>query len=107
MMSWIFLLLAGAFEIAFTTALKKSNGFSFERPQYIVVFTFFALTSFGFLNLALRGISLSTAYAVWTGIGVGGTILVGMLWFDESLNGLQMFFLGTLFVSIVGLKLVS
>lgn len=106
-MSWIYLLLAGIFEIAFTTALKKSDGFSFDRPQYIVVFTFFALVSFGFLNLALRGISLSTAYAVWTGIGVGGTVLVGMFWFHESITGLQLLFLATLCVSIVGLKVVS
>lgn len=106
-MSWLFLILAGIFEIAFTTALKKSNGFSFERPQYIVVFTFFALVSFGFLNLALRGISLSTAYAVWTGIGVGGTVIVGMLWFNEHLSGMQMLFLATLCISIVGLKAVS
>ena len=106
-MSWVYLLLAGVFEIAFTTALKKSNGFSFERPQYIAVFTFFALTSFGFLNLALRGISLSTAYAIWTGIGVGGTAIVGYFWFHEMLSGLQILFLSMLFVSIVGLKLVS
>ncbi len=106
-MSWIFLLLAGVFEIAFTTALKMSNGFSFERPKYIVVFTFFALISFGMLNLAMRGISLGTAYAVWTGIGAAGTAIVGVFWFNDTLSALQVFFLTLLIASIVGLKVVS
>ena len=106
-MSWFFLILAGVFEIAFTTSLKMSNGFSFERPKYIVVFTFFALASFGMLNVAMRGISLGTAYAVWTGMGVAGTAIIGYFWFDDTLTLLQMVFLTTLIVSIIGLKLVS
>lgn len=106
-MSWIFLVLAGLLEIGFTTALKLSNGFSLDRPKYILVFGAFALASFFFLNLAMRGISLGTAYAVWTGIGAAGTALVGMLYFGEVPSGLQLFFLGLLIASIIGLKLVS
>lgn len=106
-MSWVYLVLAGLLEIGFTTALKLSNGFSLERPKYILVFGAFALGSFFLLNLAMRGISLGTAYAVWTGIGAAGTALVGMMYFGETLNVLQVCFLSLLIVSIIGLKLVS
>jgi len=106
-MSWFYLILAGLFEIGFTTALKLSNGFSLERPKYILVFGAFALTSFFLLNLALRGISLGTAYAVWTGIGAAGTAIVGAWYFGESLSIAQIAFLGLLIGSIIGLKLVS
>ncbi len=106
-MSWFYLVLAGLLEIGFTTALKMSNGFSLERPKYILVFTAFALSSFFLLNLAMRGISLGTAYAVWTGIGAAGTAIVGVYWFNDALSTSQIFFLAMLIVSIIGLKLVS
>jgi quaternary ammonium compound-resistance protein SugE len=106
-MSWVYLVLAGLLEIGFTTALKMSNGFSFERPKYILVFGAFALASFFLLNLAMRTISLGTAYAVWTGIGAAGTAVVGVLFFGEITNIPQIFFLCLLIASIIGLKLVS
>jgi len=106
-MSWFYLLLASAFEIGFTTALKMSNGFSLERPKYIAVFIIFALSGFGLLNLAMREIPLGVAYAVWTGIGAAGTAVVGVCWFSDTLTSLQVFFLVLLIVSIIGLKLVS
>jgi quaternary ammonium compound-resistance protein SugE len=106
-MSWVFLILAGIFEIGFTTALKMSGGFSFSKPGYIVIFTCFALVSFGFLNLAMRGISLGTAYAVWTGMGAFGTAIVGYLYFGDSMSMLKVFFLTMLIFSIIGLKAVS
>ena len=106
-MSWVYLVFAGLLEIGFTTALKLSNGFSLERPKYILVFGAFALASFFLLNLAMRGISLGTAYAVWTGIGAAGTALVGVMYFGEALSAAQIGFLGLLIGSIIGLKLVS
>ncbi len=106
-MSWFYLVIAGLLEIGFTTALKLSNGFSFERPKYILVFGAFALASFFLLNLAMRTISLGTAYAVWTGIGAAGTAVVGAWFFHETLTSLQIFFLCLLIASIIGLKLVS
>jgi quaternary ammonium compound-resistance protein SugE len=106
-MSWTFLILAGIFEIAFTTSLKMSGGFSFNKPGYIVIFTCFALVSFGFLNLAMRGISLGTAYAVWTGMGAFGTAIIGYVWFGDSMSFLKIVFLTMLIVSIIGLKAVS
>ncbi len=106
-MYWTFLILAGVFEIGFTTSLMASGGFSLHRPGYIVVFTSFALASFGFLNLAMRGISLGTAYAVWTGMGAFGTAMVGYLFFQDTLSPWKILFLTTLILSIIGLKAVS
>lgn len=106
-MSWTFLILAGLFEIGFTTSLMASGGFSIHRPWYIVIFTSFALASFGFLNLAMRGISLGTAYAVWTGMGAFGTAIVGYWFFQDTMNPMKILFLTTLIISIIGLKAVS
>jgi quaternary ammonium compound-resistance protein SugE len=106
-MSWFFLILAGVFEIGFTTSLKMSGGFSFHKPGYIVIFTLFALASFGLLNLALKGISLGTAYAVWTGMGAFGTAIIGYVWFGDPMSMLKAFFLTLLIGSIIGLKAVS
>jgi Membrane transporters of cations and cationic drugs len=106
-MHWFYLLLAGLLEIGFTTTLKLSNGFSLSRPGYIVAFTALALASFGMLNKALASIPLGTAYAVWTGIGAFGTVVVGILFFGEPQSLWRLLFLTLLIGSIIGLKLVS
>ena len=74
-MGWIFVLLAGLFEIGFTTSLKLSENFTHLWPS--LAFVVFAALSFGLLTNAIRFIPLGTAYAVWTGIGAVGTALVG------------------------------
>ena len=105
MSSWIYLLLAGCFEIGFTTFMKLSNGFS--RWPYTVAFSACALLSFGFLNKSVTGISLGTAYAVWTGLGAFGTAIVGIAFFKDSSDVWRVFFLSTLIISIIGLRVVS
>lgn len=104
---WVYLILAGLLEVGFTTSLKLSNGFSLQRPGYIVIFTIFALASFATLNKALTGISLGTAYAVWTGIGAFGTAAVGILWFEDPVTFPRLLFLSLLILAIIGLKIVS
>lgn len=106
-MAWVYLLLAGIFEIFFTTMMKLSNGFSMERPVYVVLFCLFALCSFSMMNLAIKGIPLGTAYAIWTGIGVLGTTVMGIVFFHDPTDWLRLLFLGMLLVSVIGLKLVS
>ncbi len=106
-MSWLYLILAGVLEIGFTTTLKLSGGFSFQRPVYIALFTLFALASFGALNKSLADIPLGTAYAVWTGIGAFGTAVVGILFFSDPVTALRLLFLTLLIASIIGLKVVS
>ena len=104
-MAWIYLLLAGGFEIGFTTCLKLSEGFSRLVPS--VLFVFFAAISFLLLTKAMKAIPLGTTYAVWTGIGAFGTAIVGMLFFRDPVSFWRVFFLTALVACIVGLKLVS
>lgn len=102
---WIYLVLAGSFEIGFTTFMKLSNGFS--RIPYTVAFAVCAILSFVLLNKATTAIPLGTAYAVWTGIGAAGTAIVGIAFFKDPAETWRIIFLTTLIGSIVGLKFVS
>jgi quaternary ammonium compound-resistance protein SugE len=104
-MAWVYLLLAGCFECAFTTCLKLSNGLT--KPGWSVAFVLLSIVSFGLLTLAAQKIPLGTAYAVWTGIGAVGTAAVGIIWFNDPATFWRLFFLSTLIGSLVGLKLVS
>jgi quaternary ammonium compound-resistance protein SugE len=104
-MHWFYLILAGMFEISFTTCLKLSNDFT--NVKWSIGFFISITLSFLFLNKAIQGIPLGTAYAVWTGIGAVGTALAGVLFFAEPVFFWRMFFLVTLIGSIVGLKVVS
>jgi quaternary ammonium compound-resistance protein SugE len=102
---WTALIVAGCFEVGFTSFLKLSDGFT--RPIYVALFIITAALSFAALSIAVRTIPLGTAYAVWTGIGAFGTAIVGMAFFKDPASLPRLFFLGTLILSIIGLKLVS
>ncbi|MFQ6342395.1 DMT family transporter [Campylobacter sp. VTCC 70190] len=104
-MSWIFLLIAGCLEIFGVITMKKlvSTG---KKIFLLVILVQFAL-SFGFLSLAMREISMATAYAIWTGIGAGGGVIVGILFFKENKSFAKLFFLFLILASSVGLKLLS
>jgi quaternary ammonium compound-resistance protein SugE len=104
-MAWFILIIAGLFEVGFTTCLKLSNNFSDWR--WTVGFLVCATLSFVFLSKAVQTLPLGTSYAVWTGIGAAGTALVGIFFFRESSDFWRVFFISTLIVSIIGLKLVS
>lgn len=104
-MAWAFLITAGLFEIGFTTALRFSAGFTKLVPT--LLFVLFAALSFYFLERAAREIPLGTAYAVWTGIGAVGTVIVGAAFFGEPVSFVRFIFIATLIGSIVGLRLVS
>ncbi|TGL60915.1 DMT family transporter [Leptospira sarikeiensis] len=104
-MNWIQLVLAGFFEVGFTTCMKLSDGF--KDWKYSLGFLFFSILSFYFLNKATQGISLGTAYAVWTGIGAAGTAIIGILFFGDSINLWRVFFLSTLILSVIGLKFLG
>lgn len=105
MTAWAILILAGCFEISFTTFLKLSENFTVYR--YTAAFAVCAILSFGLLNKAIQTIPIGTAYAVWTGIGAAGTVVVGILFFKEPADFWRLFFLVLLIGSIAGLKFVS
>ncbi|MDZ4844246.1 MAG: multidrug efflux SMR transporter [Chitinophagales bacterium] len=104
-MPWLILIVAGLFEVGFTTCLKLSNNFS--DWKWSVGFFFCITLSFLLLNKAVQTIPLGTGYAVWTGIGAVGTVIIGMLFFKEPTDFWRLFFIFSLIGSVVGLKLVS
>lgn len=104
-MSWIYLLIAGVFEISFALSLKYSE--SFSRPVPTVLFIVFTILSYFFLDKAITHIPLGTAYAVWTGIGAAGIAAIGIIVLKEPAEFWRIFFIFTLIGSIIGLKFVT
>ncbi len=104
-MAWVYLLIAGAFEVATTTMYRYTDGLTRIGPT--VAFFVLGLVSFYFLNRALASIPIGTAYAAWTGIGAAGTVLIGVAFYNEPATIARLVLLTLLIGSIVGLKLVS
>ncbi|ASF39055.1 QacE family quaternary ammonium compound efflux SMR transporter [Halobacillus halophilus] len=104
-MAWIFLLIAGASEVIGITGLnlilRNKNVLSF------LVLLVGMVSSFGFLSFAMQSLPMGTAYAIWTGIGTVGSVLVGILFFGESKNWLRIVFMAMVLSAAVGLKLIS
>ena len=105
MSAWVYLIFAGVLEVGFASMIKLTENFTKLVPT--LVFLVFACGSFYALTKAVETIPIGTAYAIWTGIGAFGTIVIGILFYSESAGLLRLFFLFTLIASIVGLKLVS
>jgi len=104
-MAWVYLFVAGLFEVLWAVGLKYTEGFTRLWPT---IGTVAAMTvSLGLLGLALRSLPLGTAYAIWTGIGTVGTVIIGVLVFQESSDALRLACIGLIVAGIVGLKLVS
>ncbi len=107
-MNWIILIIAGLFEVGFTTCLGKAKETSGSTSILWIVGFFISLSiSMYLLYKASQHLPLGTAYAVWTGIGAVGTVLIGILIFKEPATFWRIFFIATLIGSIVGLKFVS
>lgn len=107
-MNWILLIIAGCFEVAFAACLAKAkistgNQVYFWYGAFLVCLT----VSMVLLVKATQTLPIGTAYAVWTGIGAAGTVIVGILFFKEPADFWRLFFLSTLIISIAGLKFVS
>jgi quaternary ammonium compound-resistance protein SugE len=107
-MNWIILITAGLFEVAFAFCLGKAKETTGNEMYFWYLGFLFALClSMGLLIKATQTLPIGTAYAVWTGIGAVGTVLVGIFVFKEPITFLRLFFLTTLIGSIIGLKAVS
>ncbi|PQJ16961.1 DMT family transporter [Nonlabens tegetincola] len=107
-MKWIILIIAGLFEVAFAFCLGKAKESSGTLMyMWYAGFLVSLCVSMGLLIKATQSLPIGTAYAVWTGIGAVGTVLVGIFVFKEPVTFLRLLFLITLIASIVGLKVVS
>jgi quaternary ammonium compound-resistance protein SugE len=104
-MAWVTLIIAGLFEVGFTTCLKLSD--NFQHKGWAAGFFACITMSFLLLNRSIQTIPIGTGYAVWTGIGALGTVIIGITLFKEPADFWRMFFLILLIGSILGLKLVS
>jgi quaternary ammonium compound-resistance protein SugE len=104
-MGWVYLILAGIFEICFAASLKYSESFTKLVPT--ILFIVFTVLSYYFLDKALGTIPLGTAYAIWTGIGAFGIAVIGILFLKEPVDFWRLFFIITLIGSIIGLKFTA
>ena len=107
-MNWILLIIAGLFEVGFATYLGKAKETTGNLSYFWYIGFLTCLTiSMVLLVKATKELPIGTAYAVWTGIGAIGTVLIGIFVFKEPATFWRVFFLTTLILSIVGLKFVS
>jgi quaternary ammonium compound-resistance protein SugE len=104
-MKWILLVIAGLLEVSWAVGLKYSHGFTKLVPSIFTILGMIA--SFYFLSLALKNLPLGTAYAIWTGIGTVGTVILGIFLFKESIDLIRSIFIGFIIIGIAGLKIVS
>lgn len=107
-MNWIILIVAGLFEVAFASCLEKA-----KVSHGTAVYWWYAgfgvslIISMGLLMKAVQTLPIGTAYAVWTGIGAVGTVLVGVFVFKDPMTFWKLFFITTLIGSIIGLKAIA
>lgn len=107
-MNWIILVVAGLFETGFAFCLGKAKeSVGASATMWTVGFYFSLSISMYLLYKATQTLPIGTAYAVWTGVGAIGTVVVGILFFKEPSDFWRLFFLTTLIGSIIGLKMVS
>lgn len=104
-MSWLLLIVAGLLEVGWAVGLKYTEGFSRFWPS---VWTLLAmLLSISLLGLAMRDLPVGTAYAVWTGIGAVGTVIVGIYLLGDPATAGRLISIGLILLGIIGLKLSS
>ena len=104
-MAWVYLIIAGIFEVVWATGLKYSHGFTKLYPSLITLGGM--AVSFYLLSLAVRSLPIGTAYAIWTGIGALGAVLLGIFLFHEPVSVWRIVFLCLILTGILGLKLTS
>lgn len=104
-MAWVYLIVAGFFEIGFALGLKYSEGFSRLWPT--VGMAVAGGISFYLLSIAMRSLPVGTAYAVWTGIGAAGTVILGILFLKESSDLIRLLSITLIIVGVVGLRFSS
>lgn len=102
-MSWLILFVAGLFEIVWAIGLKYTEGFTRLVPSVITLLA--AAISFGLLGLAMKTLPVGTAYSVWVGIGAAGTVLMGIVLFNEPVNALRIGSVVLIVLGVLGLKL--
>jgi quaternary ammonium compound-resistance protein SugE len=104
-LAWVILIVAGLFEVGWAIGLKYSQGFTRLWPSLATAASM--IVSLALLGIALRTLPLGTGYAVWTGVGAVGTVILGIVLFGESTDLPRLFCVGLTVAGILGLKVVS
>ena len=104
-MKWLYLFIAGALEITWAITMKMSDGFTVLIPAVITGIGYIA--SAVFLSVALKQLPIGTAYAIWTGMGIVGTSVLGVFLFQEKLTVPQVICVMLIVVGITGLKILA
>jgi quaternary ammonium compound-resistance protein SugE len=104
-MAWVYLVVAGLFEITWAIGLKYADGFTRPIPSIITVVGM--ILSVILLGLALREMPVGTGYAIWTGIGTVGAAILGMILFNEPATAIRIGCIGLIVAGIIGLKAFS
>jgi quaternary ammonium compound-resistance protein SugE len=103
-MPWVYLVLAGLFEIGWAVGLKFTEGLTKLWPS--VITAFFMIISVTLLSFSLKTLPVGTAYSIWTGIGAVGTVIFGIYLFDEPATATKFFCISLILIGIVGLKII-
>ena len=104
-MPWTLLVVAGLFEVGWAVGLKYTDGFSKPLPTALTVGAM--LASIGLLGLAMKHLPVGTAYAVWTGIGTVGTVILGIVLLGDSASPVRLGCVALIMLGIAGLKLTA
>lgn len=104
-MTWIYLIIAGIFEVVWATTMKLSHGFT--NIMFTLATLVGMILSFGFLALAIKHLPLGIAYPIWTGIGAVGSIIVGIIFFKDQIPSITWLFITLLIIGIIGIKVTN
>jgi len=104
-MPWLWLIVGGLFEVGFTTSLRFVD--NFRNLHWTLAFLVSVAISMSLLEVASRSIPMGTAYAVWGGIGAVGTVIVGILWFQEPSSTIRILLILAIVAAIAALRLTS
>jgi quaternary ammonium compound-resistance protein SugE len=104
-LSWLILIVAGLFEVAWALGLKFTEGFT--RPLWTIATLACMIVSVWLLGVAMKTLPVGTAYAVWVGVGATGTVILGILLLDEPASVLRLASVGLIVAGIIGLKLAT
>lgn len=105
LLTWVYLGCACVFEVIWALSLKLTDGFT--HAGWTAATVPLALLSTGFLALAMKGLPMGTAYAIWTGIGTVGTVLIGTLCFREQTDAIRLLCIALIVAGVLGLKLAQ
>lgn len=104
-MAWVILVAAGLFEVGWAIGLKYTEGFTRLWPTLGTIFAI--IISLWLLGIAMKSLPVGTAYSIWVGIGAVGTVILGIVLFDEPANAARLASLALIIAGVIGLKLAT